>query len=271
MAHTTLEAGGHSTCLGCTRRDDAWWLSPALTVIVLGGFVVYATWAALQGQHYYAEPYLSPFYSPLLLIKPGVAGGAPASHAWISGWPEWLPAFVTPAFFILVFPGSFRLTCYYYRKAYYRAFAASPPACGVGPRRPGDYAGETRLLRLQNLHRYALYAAVVFVLILTFDAVSAFWRDDRFGVGAGSLVLLLNALLLGGYTFGCHSFRHLVGGGLDRLSAHPLRARLWRGSTWLNERHMQFAWLSLVWVACADLYVRLVSMGVITDLNTWGG
>lgn len=270
MSRATLEAGGHTTCLGCTQRRDAWWLEPVVTAAVLAGFVVYATWAAFQGQHYYAEPYLSPFYSPLLLVKPDVAGGAPAEHAWFPGWPRWLPAFVTPAFWILAFPGAFRVTCYYYRKAYYRSFAASPPACAVGPRSPTDYRGEARLLRVQNLHRYALYFAVLFVFILGFDAVIAFWKDDRFGVGVGTVVLTLNALLLGGYTFGCHSFRHLVGGRLDRLSAHPIRARLWRASTWLNERHMQFAWTSLVWVACSDLYVRLVSMGVITDLNTWG-
>ena len=32
---------------------------------------------------------------------------------------------------------------------------------------------------------------------------------------------------------------------------------------------MQFAWVSLIWVVFTDVYVRLVSMGVITDLNTW--
>ena len=45
---------------------DAWWVEPALVVLVLGGFSVYATWAALQNAHYYAAPYLSPFYSPCL-------------------------------------------------------------------------------------------------------------------------------------------------------------------------------------------------------------
>jgi hypothetical protein len=43
----------------------------------------------------------------------------------------------------------------------------------------------------------------------------------------------------------------------------------WKGASWFNGRHMLFAWLSLFSVALADLYVRLVSMGVITDLNTW--
>ena len=44
---------------------------------------------------------------------------------------------------------------------------------------------------------------------------------------------------------------------------------MWRGSTWLNERHMAFAWISLVGVAFTDLYIYLVSSGAIRDLNTW--
>jgi hypothetical protein len=39
--------------------------------------------------------------------------------------------------------------------------------------------------------------------------------------------------------------------------------------SWLNARHQLFAWTSLFWVGFTDLYVRLVSMGVITDLNSW--
>jgi hypothetical protein len=33
---------------------------------------------------------------------------------------------------------------------------------------------------------------------------------------------------------------------------------------------MNFAWVSLFWVAFTDVYVRLVSMGILRDLNTWG-
>ena len=51
---------------GQTMRRDAWWAQPLLTFTVLGAFVVYATWAAFQGEHYEFGPYLSPFYSPLL-------------------------------------------------------------------------------------------------------------------------------------------------------------------------------------------------------------
>jgi hypothetical protein len=30
---------------------------------------------------------------------------------------------------------------------------------------------------------------------------------------------------------------------------------------------MEYAWVSLIWVALTDLYVRLLSMGVISDLR----
>jgi hypothetical protein len=91
-------------------------------------------------------------------------------------------------------------------------------------------------------------------------------------VGVGSLILTLNAVLIGCYTFGCHSFRHLVGGRDDCMSCGKatFRFRLWNRATWFNVRHMRFAWFSLIWVGLTDLYVRLVSMGVIHDWNTWG-
>jgi hypothetical protein len=265
--------GGHESGFGATQRTDAWWAGPLITFSVLSLFVVYTTWAALQGEHYYADPYLSPFYSPLLFIKAGVAGGAPGGHAWVGDWPSWVPAIVpaSPAIFILVFPGAFRFTCYYYRKAYYRSFAGSPPACAVGPLTTRPYKGETALLIFQNLHRYALYFAIAFVFILTYDAIIAFSRNGQLGVGVGSIVLTINAILIGCYTFGCHSFRHLIGGRSDCMSCgkETLQYGLWKRASWLNARHMLFAWLSLVWVMVSDLYVRLVSMGVITDLNTW--
>jgi hypothetical protein len=78
-------------------------------------------------------------------------------------------------------------------------------------------------------------------------------------------VLTLNVVFLGGYTLGCHSLRHLVGGFLDRLSGAPVRKRAYVCSSFFNQRHMKWAWTSLVWVMFADVYVRLCSMGVISD------
>lgn len=266
--------GGHVGGFGATHRTESWWVGPAITVVVLLSFITYATWAAMQGTHYYAAPYLSPFYSPVLFTKTTAAGAAPLGKAWFGSWPAWWPALIpaSPALIILVFPGLFRFTCYYYRKAYYRSFAGSPPGCAVGPLASGRaYRGETAFLLFQNLHRYALYPAIVYIFILYSDAINAFFKDGHFGIGVGTIVLLVNATLLACYTFGCHSFRHLIGGHDDCMSCgqNTLKYGTWRRASWLNGRHMYFAWISLFWVAFSDLYVRLVSMGVITDFHTW--
>jgi hypothetical protein len=125
---------------------------------------------------------------------------------------------------------------------------------------------------LQNVHRYFLYLALLFLLVLSYDVWKALWFADstgraRFGIGIGTLVLAVNVVLLGSYTFSCHSLRHLVGGCRDCISdARPGGAWYACAST-LNRRHMLFAWMSLCWVAFADLYVRLCSMGIWSDFR----
>ncbi len=250
---------------GRTTRHDAWWLQPTAVFLGLSAFIVYSTWAAFQGVNYSFGNYLSPFYSPELF--------GDTHHAWLgpkpSWWLSWLPW--SPAFLILWAPGGFRLTCYYYRGAYYKAFWADPPSCAVGEPRKG-YLGERHFpLILQNVHRYFLYLALVFLVILSWDVWKALWFEDpatgqtTFGVGVGTLVLATNVVLLGSYTLGCHSLRHLVGGRLNVLSRHRARKRAYGCVTCLNKRHMLFAWLSLFWVGFSDLYVRLLAMGVWAD------
>ena len=120
-------------------------------------------------------------------------------------------AFVFTGALILWAPGGFRLTCYYYRGAYYKAFWADPPACTVGEPRK-TYLGERSFpLIMQNVHRYFLYLALIFILILAYDVWKAMWFADpaggkpSFGIGIGTIVLAINVVLLSGYTFGCHS------------------------------------------------------------------
>lgn len=272
-----VQLGGHGKGLGATTRTDTWWSEPMIYGLGFLAFVVYSTWAALQGEHYFIGSggfggYLSPFYSPVLFASPA-AGAAPLDHAWLGSWPGWWPDFLpaSPAILILAFPLSFRLTCYYYRKFYYRSYFMNPPACSVGAIKH-NYRGETALFIFQNLHRYALYFAIVFVCILSYDAVLSFFRNGTFGVGVGSIILTINPILIAGYTFGCHSFRHLVGGKLDCYSCSSgakMRHGLWKRVTRLNIKHQQWAWASLIWVAWTDIYVRLVSSGVLTDYNTW--
>jgi hypothetical protein len=266
--------GGHVEGFGATARTDGWWVGPAITFAVFSTFIVYTTWAALQGEYYYARPYLSPFYSPVLFMDPTAVGHAPSS--WFGGipsfMPRWVPGVMSPAIYILIFPGAFRFTCYYYRKAYYRSFAGSPPGCAVGPLAgKRTYRGESALLLFQNLHRFALYFALAFIVLLGIDAFESFHNDGHWGVGVGSIILTINVVLIAAYTFGCHSFRHLVGGGSDCMSCgkNTMKYGAWKKASWFNERHMHFAWASLVWVMVADLYVRLCAMGVIHDFNTW--
>jgi hypothetical protein len=243
-----------------TLRQDRWWLYPAVTFTVFLAFVVYATWRAFAGHDYYAAPYLSPFYSPCLTTS-CVEGSSDFGQPF-SWWQ------LSPALLILIFPLGFRMSCYYYRKAYYRSFWLSPPACGVAEPH-GRYSGETRFpLILNNVHRYFFYAAVLVALILSYDAVVLGFRDesgDWGHMGLGSLVLVANVVLIWLYTLGCHSCRHVVGGQLRHFSKHPVRYRAWRLVSRLNADHARYAWLSLFSVALADLYVYLLAIGAISD------
>jgi len=250
-----------------TERRDAWWVQPLLVALVLGGFGIYATWAAFQGAYYSYGPYLSPFYSPELW------GESP--HAILGSQPGWWPGWLrfSPALLILPFPLLFRLTCYYYRGSYYKAFWADPPACAVGEPRQ-RYRGERSFpLILQNVHRYALYFALLILLILGYDAWKALWWEDpaggpaRFGVGLGSLLLILNVVCLAGYTLGCHSLRHLLGGWRDQFSRRRGFRAPYACVTCLNNRHHRWAWVSLFTVGFSDLYIRLCAMGIWTDLR----
>src|SRR5688572_30750586 len=196
---------------GKTSRQDRWWIQPLLVFTGLSIFVVYATWAAFQGEHFEYGPYLSPFYSPVLF--------GDSSHALFGPFPSWWPrSLASPALLILAIPVGFRMSCYYYRGAYYKAFWADPSNCAVGEPR-NNYIGESNWpLKIMNIHRYFLYLAIIFIFILTYDALYAMWfknpttGEKEFGIGIGTLLLVANVILLGGYTFGCHSLRHLIGG-----------------------------------------------------------
>jgi hypothetical protein len=242
---------------GQTSRAGNWWVTPLAVFLGFSTFIVYSTWAAMQGNHYEFGPYLSPFYSPLIF------GDSP--HALLSARPSWIPVWVSAAMLILWAPGGFRFTCYYYRGAYYKAFWADPPSCTVGEPRK-KYLGERSFpLIVQNVHRYFLYLAVIFIALLAHDVWKALWFNGHFGIGVGTLVLAANVTLLSCYTFGCHSMRHLIGGVRDRLTGTPVRKRAYDCVSCLNRRHMLFAWCSLFSVGFSDLYIRMCSMGIWSD------
>ena len=247
-----------------TLRRDPWWRFPAVTVGFLTAVVTYLTWATFQNAYYFVgtsshRDLISPLYSPCITgsCVPGAHGTFLVLHWWM----------LSPALLALVIPGGLRVTCYYYRKAYYRGFWQSPPACGVADAH-GSYTGETRFpLILQNLHRYFFVLATGYNIILTIDALMAFRLpgDGGIGVSVGTLVLVGNATFLWLYSLSCHACRHLCGGNVNQFSKHPIRYRMWKALTPLNAKHTEIAWISLGVVAFADLYVRLVASGVFSD------
>lgn len=60
---------------------------------------------------YYVAPYISPFYSPC--ISDNCPVGAQTFHATFA-----VPTALSPALTVLIFPLGFRVSPYYYRKAY---------------------------------------------------------------------------------------------------------------------------------------------------------
>jgi hypothetical protein len=254
MAQATTAASPHPQGFRGTLRTDAWWVEPGLVAFSLAIFFGWLTISIfLPAWDYEIGPYLSPVYEPKL---------------WDS--EKW---YISPAFVVLLGPVPFRATCYYYRRAYYRSFLLSPPACAVGDV-ARSYKGESRLpLIIQNTHRFNLYTSLVFVVLLWVGAARGFHdSDEGWGVGLGSLVLTMNAFLLMMYTFSCHSLRHLVGGGLDCFSCSNwtrTRKRAWDYVTAWNVHHRLWAWMSLVFIVVTDLYIRFVANDVITDPNTW--
>lgn len=244
--------------IGLTQRQDSWWLQPLSVAGALGALIVYSIIVAIfdpgfggtAAHNFEAGPYLSPLFSP------NIPHLVPGDGSW---WP------LSPSILVLWAPLAFRATCYYYRKAYYRAFFWDPPSCAVGEVIKRNYHGERKFpFVISNYHRFFFYLAVVVLGFLWYDAYKAFFFADGIGIGIGTIVLLANVIFLSFYTFSCHSFRHAVGGCLDCLAASPKRHKIWVWVSKLNINHPTWAWISLIVVTGADVYVRLLASGVIS-------
>ena len=255
-----MPAPRRATIAARTLRTDRWWFQPLITVVALVLFIVYSTFRAFQNAHYFAEPYISPFYSPCLTT----ACEGDTFPKLFTG-----PSWISPAIYILIVPLGFRLTCYYYRKAYYRSFWLSPPACAVAePHR--RYTGETRLPLLgQNIHRYAFYAGAGLQRDPDLRRRPRLpGRDRRVGAhgpghagaagerGAALAVLAVVPLVP------AHRRRPA-----QLLLAASAAVPVLDGVSRLNANHMKFAWVSLFSVAFADFYVFLLATGTISDLR----
>ena len=259
---TGTGAPGRARIEARTLRTDRWWQAPLTTVVLLSVWVLYAVIRTASQRAFFVERYhyLSPFSSPC------VTASCPPGARDFGTWFGHFPPFVPLAILVLPFLLGFRLTCYYYRRAYYRSFWLSPPACGVAePHR--RYSGETRFpLILQNIHRYFFYAALLISAVNTYDLVRAFrGGNGGFGLGLGTLIMLANVVMLWTYTLSCHSCRHITGGRLRNFSAHPLRYKMWTVVSKLNTKHMQLAWITLGTLMLTDGYIALVASATISD------
>ena len=280
MAVSTTPRPGTPKPLPEMQRQDTWWVEPVLVVATLVIFIIYGLFRAFENNYYdtvrmveaakngvayfgaYAPHYLSPFYSPPI-------------QDWYHGFVHKDLPF-SPSILLLAFPGSFRATCYFARRSYYRAFFWDPPACAVreiAQARRKNYTGERDFpFNLQNLHRYALYAIFVVVAFHWAHLVQALFFTDtagktHFGIGVGTLVIALDTVMLSLYVFSCHSFRHLVGGVLNWFSSNKARYKVWMTISALNARHGLFFWVSLITVGLADVYIRFVCTGAIHDFS----
>lgn len=249
-------AGTAPQGLGATTRRDDWWSSPLGVGFWLAVLVLYSAFSALLWKPLFGAPFeVDGYISPLFAAIFRDAG---------------LPLGLSPAILTLWIPVGFRVTCYYFRRAYYRAYLADPPACAVGePTVHRRYRLETAFpFILQNLHRFFLYGALALLAMQWVEVVASFIADGRPRLGLGSVILLTDVVLLTSYVSSCHSLRHIVGGRLDCFScsrANRTRYSAWQRLSGLNQRHMVFAWASLFSVVVADLYVRLLALGFLAD------
>jgi hypothetical protein len=237
-------------------RRDLWWVQPVLIVTALTLFGIYTLIRVIFVNKYYAitadgAHMQSPFFSPDL---PGIF-----SFETNAPW----------ALLVLWAPLGLRTTCYYYRKSYYRSFFLAPPSCAVAGMARRKYSGETKLpLVLNNLHRIFFYFAAIVIAFLWYDAIRGLFYNGSFGIGLGNAIMFVNVISLSAFTFGCNSWRHIIGGKLNCFSCSTTaqaRHTGWKKVSILNGRHMEWAWISMFTVWGTDLYIWLASSGVFTD------
>jgi hypothetical protein len=259
-----VDAPGRARVGARTLRTDTWRRAPFGTAAILLFFIGYTVVRLFMNKYYFVADYhyLTPVYSPCL------SQACPAEAADF-GRP--LPAFpsgVPLAILVIPILAGFRTTCYYYRKAGYRSLWFSPQACAVAEPH-ARYTGERRFpLMLMNYHRYFFVLASLLLLVNAYDAIKAFHGEDGgFGIGLGTVIMVVNVVMLGLYSLSCHACRHIVGGRLRHFSKHPLRYRLWTWVSRLNPQHGTYAMASLVTVILTDAYIMAVSAGWISDLR----
>jgi len=192
----------------------------------------------------------------------------------VSEYQGYVDPFYSPTVLVLPFIALFRLSCYAYRKDYHRHVFKHPMACLNDERMDSSkrkYSGETGFFALNNFHRYFFYIGLAILPFFYYDFyTSMFYQGGFFIFRIGSILILLNALLLTFWTISCHAFRHLIGGSVDCYSCLSHGSgikKLFNGQSFLNMYHEQFAFVSLLVVVAVDLYIRALVAGWPVDFT----
>ncbi|BCS91241.1 MAG: succinate dehydrogenase/fumarate reductase cytochrome b subunit [Candidatus Micrarchaeota archaeon] len=188
------------------------------------------------------DGYIDPFYSPTVLVLPLVA--------------------------------LYRLTCYAYRKDYNRHIFKHPVACSADNWSKDvnrGYSGEKySIFKIEYLHRYFLYAAILILPFFYYDIYLSFAYTyslyHAFVLRLGNIILIINALLITAYVFSCHSLRNIVGGRLRAFNCENcFFYKLYARQSNANKHHEELAWISLIFIIFTDLYLRGLTAGLPID------
>ncbi len=267
---TSAEATLPRRSFGQTMRPDAWWAQPLLVFLGLGAFHRLLHLGGVSGDELLFRAV------PLAVLFAGNFRRFAAQLVWTeTGLVAGAGLLFSPALLILWAPGGFRLTCYYYRGAYYKAFLGR--SAGLHRRRTAQDVSRRALVSahhaecasLLSLSRAHLHRASSLI-----DVWKAMWFADpatgktSFGIGVGTIVLAINVVL----ARRLHLWLSFAAPSRRRISRSTFASRrpaisAYRCVSCLNRRHMLWAWMSLFWVGFSDLYVRLCSMGVWHDFR----
>ncbi|GGM73831.1 hypothetical protein GCM10007108_09720 [Thermogymnomonas acidicola] len=185
--------------------------------------------------------------------------------------------FYSPTVLVLPIVGLFRLTCYAYRKDYHRHIFSHPMACRADVRHENTkrkYNGETRFFRVENVHRYFMYASWPIIPFFFYDVYVSITYKGFAELSLGSIILLINAIFVTLYTFSCHSLRHVTAGGAECFGcvfnqSQPRSSARWgffRFQSALNRHHEALAWTSLSLLIFVDLYIRALGVHMFPNI-----
>jgi hypothetical protein len=211
------------------------------------------------------------FWSFLAVLAVGGLAVATFPVGEISGYAD---PFYSPTILIIPIPTLFRLSCYAYRKDYYRHLFEHPLGCSNatrGEKETRKYTGERNaILQLWNYHRYFLYAGLLILPFFYYDVFHSLTYSGGLVVRLGSLILLANTLIVTAWTLSCHAFRHVIGGNIDCYSCvygGKTRKSIFDIQTWWNSHHEAIAWVSLITFFLTDLFLRALQAGLPVDFK----